>query len=102
MRREGPVKPLRGRRKEPFAATFFQFSLHVGPEFSTAVVDLWADSSDDALISHTVLQPASSLIAQAQQDRHASVDGFCETGFGSPPPTNSSTTVPTHRAPWRW
>ncbi|WP_260734488.1 hypothetical protein [Tunturiibacter lichenicola] len=46
------------RRKESFAATFFQFRFHEGPEFGTSVLDLWADSFDDALISHTVLQPA--------------------------------------------
>jgi hypothetical protein len=73
MRCEGPAKALRGRRKESSAATFFQFRLHISPEFTTAVLDLWADSSDDALISHTVLQSASALIAQVQQDRHASV-----------------------------
>ena len=69
-----------------FAARFSQFRLHVGPEFRTAVLNLWADSSDEALISHTDLQPASALIAQVQQDRHASVDGICETGFRSSAP----------------
>ena len=56
-----------------FASLFLQIRLHVAPELRTADLDLWADSSDDALISHTVLQSASALIAQVQQDRHASV-----------------------------
>jgi hypothetical protein len=73
---------------EAFAARFSQFRLHVGPEFRTAVLDLWADSSDEALISHTDLQPASALIAQDRQEGHASVEGSCETGFRSSAPLN--------------
>jgi len=69
-----------------FASRFLQIRLHVAPELRTADLDLWADSSDDALISHTVLQPASALVAQVQQDQHASVDGFCETRFRSSAP----------------
>jgi len=51
------------------------------PEFRTAALDLRPHSVDDLLIAHAILDPASTIVVEIQQNGHAAIDSFRETGL---------------------
>ena len=71
----------RGRCGETFVASHFQLKFQIFPELRTPSLDLRLHSLDDAFIADAVLDPASTVIVEIQENGHAAIDSFREAGL---------------------